>query len=106
MKNKNQKGQVLLISVLILFSTFALGVTIGGLVLFELKSSISTGESVKALYAAESGAECAIYKANKGISCSPSMTNGTEYKTSTGLNYIRSTGTSGKINRALEITFE
>jgi len=104
-QNKKQGGQVLLITVLILFSTFALAIALGGMVLFELRSMISTGESVKALYAAESGIEWEIYRTNRGNIAAPAMTNGTEYQTSSGAGYLRSVGKSGKVNRALEITF-
>lgn len=107
-KIQNQKGQVLLVTVLILTSIFALATTIGGMVLFELKSMNSTGESVRALYAAEAGIECRLYMANKAGSCDASGTldNGTEYTSTDYTTYIRSIGTSNKINRALEITFE
>lgn len=107
-KIKNQKGQVLLATVLILMSTFALAITIGGMVLFELKSMNATGESVKALYAAEAGIECRLYMTNKAGSCDTSGTleNGTEYTSTDYITYIRSIGTSNKVNRALEIIFE
>ncbi|MDP2855607.1 MAG: hypothetical protein Q8N90_00600 [bacterium] len=107
-KIQNQKGQVLLATVLILMSTFALAITIGGMVLFELKSMNATGESVKALYAAEAGIECRLYMTNKAGSCDTSgaLENGTEYTSTDYTAYIRSIGTSNKVNRALEITFE
>ena len=107
-KIQNQKGQVLLVTVLILMSTFTLAITIGGMVLYELKSMNATGESVKALYAAEAGIECRLYMTNKAGSCDASGTleNGTEYISTDYVTYIRSIGTSNKVNRALEITFE
>ena len=107
-KIENQKGQVLLATILILMSTFALAITIGGMVLFELKSMNATGESVKALYAAEAGIECRLYMTNKAGSCdiSGTLENGTKYVSTDYITYIRSIGTSNKVNRALEITFE
>jgi len=104
-KIKNQQGQVLLVTVLILMSTFALAITIGGMVLFELRSMNSSGESIKALYAAESGIEWELYQTNYGAIEEPTMTNGTSFKTTSGPGYIRSVGTSVKVNRALEVTF-
>ncbi len=102
---KSQKGQVLLITVLILMSTFTLAIAMGGMVLFELRSMINTNESVKALYAAESGIEWQLFTANKGNTDLPVMTNGTSYENDSGPGYIRSSGNSGRVNRAMEVTF-
>lgn len=102
---KKQNGQVLLITVLIMMSTFALAIAIGGMVLYELRSMINTNESVKAIYAAESGIEWQLFTTNKGNTDLPTMTNGTKYENSSGDGYIRSSGTSGRVNRAMEVSF-
>jgi len=102
---KNQKGQVLLITVLILMSTFALAISMGGMVLYELRAMVNTNESVKALYAAESGIEWQLFRANKGNTDLPVMTNGTTYENDSGPGYIRSSGNSGRVNRAMEVSF-
>lgn len=101
-----QRGQVLLVTVLVLFSTFALATTLGGLVLYELRSSISIGESTKALYAAESGIEWKLFETNKWDISAPEMTNDTKYSTSVETGYIRATGTSNNTNRGLEVTLD
>ncbi len=102
----NQKGQVMLITTLVLMSTFALSITIGGLVLFNIRASVSTGESTKAIYAAESCLEHQLYLLNKGQASSPDMTNGAEYSDPIpDENGIICTGSSGRVNRAFEITF-
>jgi Tfp pilus assembly protein PilX len=103
-KNK-QNGQVLLITVLVLMSTFALSIALGGMVLYELRAMVNTNESVKALYAAESGIEWQLFKANKGNTDMPVMTNNTTYENDSGVGYIRSSGNSGRVNRAIEVSF-
>jgi Tfp pilus assembly protein PilX len=101
-----QNGQVLLITVLIMMSTFALAIAIGGMVLYELRSMVNTNESVKAIYAAESGIEWKLYQANKGNASAPEMDNGTNYECpDTCTNCIHCSGTSGRVNRAMEISF-
>lgn len=101
-----QSGQVLLVTVLVLFSTFALATTLGGLVLYELRSSISIGESVKALYAAESGIEWKLFETNKWSISAPEMSNETQYSTSQGNGYIRANGTSNNASRGLEVVID
>ncbi len=101
-----QKGQVLLITVLVLMSTFALAIVIGGLVLYDLRAMVSAGESVKAIYAAESCIEWELYKLNKGNISAPVMSNQVEY----GEAVIREgsitcSGNSGRVNRAFQINF-
>lgn len=102
----NETGQVLLITVLIMMSTFALAIAIGGMVLYELRSMVNTNESVRAIYAAESGIEWLLYKANKGEVPAPEMHNNTSYECPpTCTNCIHCSGTSGRVNRAIEISF-
>lgn len=107
-KIKNREtGQVLLITVLIMMSTFALAIAIGGMVLYELRSMVNTNESVKAIYAAESGIEWQLYKTNKdSYATAPKMENGTDYECpTTCTNCIHCSGTAGRVNRAMEISF-
>ena len=102
-----QNGQVLLITVLIMMSTFALAIAIGGMVLYELRSMVNTNESVKAIYAAESGIEWKLYQTNKNKDAiPPKMDNGTDYECPpTCTNCIHCSGTAGRVNRAIEISF-
>jgi Tfp pilus assembly protein PilV len=104
-KNK-QNGQVLLITVLIMMSTFVLAIAIGGMVLYELRSMVNTNQSTKAIYAAESGAEWRLFMTNQGSTLAPEMENGTSYDCSSDCsNCIRCTGTAGKVNRAIEVSY-
>ncbi|HPD55448.1 MAG TPA: hypothetical protein PLR11_01375 [Candidatus Paceibacterota bacterium] len=110
---KNQKGQAMLITMLILMSSFLVSMALGGLVLYELKSMIFTGESVKALYAAESGLEWKLYQANhpdEETGRGPIMNNGTSFivsvsSTTEGYLVIYSVGRSINTYRALEVMY-
>jgi hypothetical protein len=103
---KKQKGQVLLITVLVLMSTFALAVVIGGLVLYDLRAMISAGESTKAIYGAESCIEWELYKLNKGNVSSPEMSNDVEYREAiVREGSISCSGNSGRVSRAFQINF-
>ena len=106
LKNK-QNGQVLLITVLIMMSTFTLAIAIGGMVLYELRSMVNTNQSTKAIYAAESGVEHKLFIMNKSVGASaPTMENGTSYECSSDcVNCIRCTGTAGRVNRAMEVSY-
>ncbi|HPT40115.1 MAG TPA: pilus assembly PilX N-terminal domain-containing protein [Candidatus Paceibacterota bacterium] len=101
-----QNGQVLLITVLIMMSTFTLAIAIGGMVLYELRSMVNTNQSTKAIYAAESGIEWRLFTTNKGNALTPEMGNGTSYDCSSDcINCIRCTGTAGRVNRAMEVSY-
>ncbi|HRR95007.1 MAG TPA: hypothetical protein P5083_02630 [Candidatus Paceibacterota bacterium] len=106
---KNQKGQTLLITMLILMSAFLVGLDLAGLILHELKTNFFVGESVKALYASESGLEHELYKLNKGNISSPVMNNDTnftiQYKTREGYKTIKSIGESNGTYRSLEVLY-
>ncbi|MDD3614108.1 MAG: hypothetical protein PHF40_00070 [Candidatus Pacebacteria bacterium] len=112
---KNQQGQAMLITMLILMSSFLISMALGSLVLYELKSMIFTGESVKALYAAESGLEWQLYQVNHSTgegeeSARPIMTNGTSFtvtliSNNEGYITIRSVGKSINTYRALEVIY-
>ncbi len=106
---KNQKGQTLLITMLILMSAFLVGLDLAGLILHELKTNFFVGESVKALYASESGLEYELYKLNKGEISKPAMNNDTnftiQYKTRGGYETIKSIGESNGTYRSLEVLY-
>ncbi len=108
-KTKNNKGQAILITILILSATFLIAMLLGGLVLYELRSMIFTGESIKALYAAESGLEWGLYaKIKDSTTPRPSMSNDTSFNVSIiedGSITITSVGKSGNNYRALEASF-
>jgi len=108
---KNNSGQTMLITLLILSTAFLVAMALGGLVLYELKSSIYTGESTKAFYAAESAVEWELFENIKKTNNDfPEMTNNTiieSYKVETtteGL-IITVVGKSGNVSRALQVTY-
>ncbi len=109
----SQKGQALLITMSILMASFLVGSGLSGLIIYELRSTITTGESVKAFYAAESGLEYQLYKDIKvppeqEIS-KPKMSNETNFKisekTEDQYKTITSIGNSKNIYRALQATY-
>ncbi len=106
---KSQKGQTLLITMLILMSAFLVGLDLAGLILHELKTNFFVGESVKALYASESGLEYELYKLNKGNISAPMMNNTTtftiQYKRREEHDTIKSIGESNGIYRSLEVLY-
>lgn len=104
---KKQKGQILLVTLLVFLSVFALGIALGILVLFELRAMTHLGESVKALYAAESGIEWRLFCFAKYYINPPTLSNDTTFSAEEGNNYIRAVGTTlkTKISRALEVSY-
>lgn len=104
---KKQKGQILLVALFVFLSVFALGIALGSLVLFELRSMTYLGESIKALYAAESGIEWKLYCFNKRMVIPPVLSNDTTFATEEGDNYIRAVGTAlkTKTSRAIEVSY-
>jgi hypothetical protein len=108
---KNNSGQTMLITLLILSAAFLIAMALGGLVLYELKSSIYTGESIKAYYAAESAVEWELFQHIKsGENDFPIMNNDTSIEsysavtTTEGLT-ITAVGKSGVTYRALQVTY-
>ena len=101
----------MLITLLILSAAFLIAMALGGLVLYELKSSIYTGESTKAYYAAESAVEWELYRhITQSDIESPTMNNDTSIEscsvvtTTEGLT-ITAVGKSGVTYRALQVTY-
>jgi len=64
-KINNQKGVVLVMSVLIMSMLVIIGVTVGTIVLNQLKEAKGTDFSIMAYYAADSATESALYKLRK-----------------------------------------
>jgi hypothetical protein len=125
----NQRGQVMLLTVLILSGLLLSASTIGGLLmLYQIRQSADIANSTKAIYAADSGIEKRIYEflseGSKVNTCSDVrsyvLANGTTVKascvaevkpateTEEGLEKItiKSTGESRKNFRALEVILE
>jgi len=60
------RGQIMLLTVLILGGVFAIGLTVSTLLLSEVRLARQTLDSVKAVYAAESGLEWELFRYFKG----------------------------------------
>lgn len=84
MSFRNEKGQLLLITLLVMGGVFAVGMAVGLAFLNEARTSRQSLDSVKAIYAAQSGLEFELYKCFKNPSAAaPPMTNGTCYTSQT-----------------------
>lgn len=124
-KNKNaRRGQVMLITSLVLASTLLASTTIAGmLMLYQLRQGSDVANSAKAIYAADAGLEWRLYRFLKvdgrnccveGEQCAvPVFSNGATVQTSCSATpeasgqsvTIRSTGISSKNARAFEFNF-
>ena len=119
MKYKRQKGQVMLMTTLILSSAILSATTFAGLlVLFQLRQASDITASMKAIFAADSGIECALlvrFENGSGIPspqpdyeerCKRTLNNGSEYKTIlTDSGAVKSVGRFKGSARAFEIRF-
>ena len=127
---KDDKGQVMLITVLALSGTILGATTIAGLLtLYQIRQTTDFINSTKAIYAADSGLEWRLYKFFKkdgylckdcpdGEACpSPAMSNisspveaiKTKCESISGVGtttVIKSIGTSNKASRAFESSWE
>ncbi len=108
---QSQKGQVMLLTV-ILLSGAILGATslTGLLVLYQIRQATDVTSSTQAIFAADSGLECALYQHFKDLTqdCSDVLLgNGARFQTGTlsGGNIVRSVGQVGRSARAFELNF-
>jgi hypothetical protein len=107
----NKKGQVMLLTVVVLSATILGATTIAGLLtMYQVRQSTDIINSGKAIFAADAGLECEYYRIdNPAFNCadvSASFTNGASF-TTTILQVgpplvIRSVGTAGTAVRAFE----
>ncbi len=106
------KGQTLLIVVLILSSVTLVGLNWGLVSIVRMRGAIGLSDSIKALYAADAGIECEIYKSFKDntfdcVLVNP-MTNNTRYEIDTSVpGRIISVGIAipSDIRRSLQIEY-
>lgn len=113
---KKQKGQVMLITVVMISSAILTASSLAGLlILFQLRQASDIAASTEAIFAADSGIECVLFN-NFRTTASPrdcgeitpvsTFSNGAEYKTvSSGASSTKSVGRSGRTARSFEITF-
>lgn len=124
-----QKGQVIILTILILGGTLLSTASIAALLmLYQIRQSTDFGNSGKAIFAADSGIEWALYNHFKpggsnlytlgeNQSMEATFSNGatgrvTCFKDDTrvfcddeGINVIRSVGSSGEASRAFRLSF-
>lgn len=103
-----------MLSVLILGVLFLIGITISSLLTSQITMTIQAGQSVKAFYAADAGAELCLYQARQ-ISGACSVEGGSFFGTiDNGATFIaqridsttiHSTGSFGKASRRIELTW-
>jgi len=110
--NNNKSGQVFLMSILVLGAVFGLAILLMAAFIKDLRQSVETSESVKALYAADAAMEWQIYNNLNSLSApAPSMINGTSFEwksnfnPSTNKGDIKTVGISGAVRRGLEVNF-
>lgn len=117
-----RKGQVMLLSMLILGGILLGASTLAGLLmLYQIRAASNAGQSAQAIFAADTGIEWGLYCVVKikPLDCSsvpkPVMTNGTSFNvvfspaTSTpqdGYESMRSVASSTRTSRAFELFFE
>ncbi len=101
------KGQVMLLTVLILGGSILGASTIAGyLMILKVRGSSDTTNSTKAIYAADTGIEWELYKQFKNQSYpKPSMSNSTGFTTVTGDQGVKSIGQSSNNFRAFQLEF-
>lgn len=113
---KKNKGQIFLMSILVLSVVLTAGIVLIAIFVKDLKQTIETSTSVKALYAADSAMEWQLYSTFvTPTTSSPSFTNGAsccstelinnQYDKTTGTGYIQTLGVAGNTRRGIEINF-
>ncbi len=101
----------MLLTVMLLSGTILGATAIAGmLTVYQVRQASSATDSMRALYAADSGIEWELYKNNKDSSyAKPVMSNGSEFETKvTAANTIKSTGfadSNRRVGRAFEVHF-
>jgi len=106
----NQKGIVLLLTIIIISIVLLVAALIADIVVTQLKLAGDINDSTVAIYAADSGVEWQIYQVRKGVSVPvPAMSNGALISTTIIGSYpsftIRSLGSYGLVKRQLEVNF-
>ena len=109
--NKRNKGQIFLMSLLLLSAVLILALILLSTFTRDLRQAIETPESIKAFYAADACMEWQLYNTfnSPDIDEKPTMKNDTycEYQNTFETNgMIKTVGISKKIKRGIEIRFE
>ena len=111
---KKNKGQVMLLSIMIIGTSIMVVTIIAGyLIVQRLRFSSNMADSAKAVFAADAGIECELYRIfkNPAFDCNVLIFEDTLTTVSTlfdsigPINYIKSTGTSNKSKRAFYLNY-
>jgi len=106
---KKPKGQIFLMSILILSVVLTAGMVLMAIFIKDLKQSTETSASVKAFYAADSAMEWQLYNTLSGFTAlEPIMTNDTTFESNNKYettSIIQTIGIAGNIRRGIEINF-
>jgi len=113
MKKNNQKGQALLIVLLVMAAFLSIALGVSTLSLGETKLSRDISKSLIAYYAADSGVECQMYSDRwpaDGVNCaSVCLSAGicfvTQISGTSPTRTIQSTGSYLDVRRAVELTY-
>lgn len=111
LKNKKRKGQVMLLSIILIGgSLLTSGAVAGLLTIYQLKQSNNVVDSTKAFFAADAMLEWKTYDYVKTTNTpQPNFTNGSSasatIRTGPGQTVIQSEGTTGDTIRTLESIF-
>ncbi len=110
LKMNNQRGQVMLLTVVLLSGTVLGSTTIAGiLMLNQIRQATLATDSMRAIFASDAGLEWEFYKAAKNDKYKkPVLSNGAEFVTKNDGITIKSTGYANPrraVARALEASF-
>ncbi len=119
---KSKKGISILLVVVVGAVVLAAAISLSGLLIIQLRTSILSGNSVTAFYAAETGVECELYNYRKlsgtagycstfTASLSETSTSSPAWATTSALNVtpggatLKAVGFFGRTSRAIEVTY-
>lgn len=107
MNKQNLKGQVLILTVLILSGTVLAVTTVAGiLMIYQIRQTGNVTDSARAIFSADTGLEWELYKKFKNPDYpKPIFDNRSDLETSVtdNGNTIKSIGISGNVRRAFEL---
>jgi len=103
------KGQIFLMSILVLSVVLIAGLLLMTIFTKDLRRALETSHSVEAFYAADSAMEWQLYNTLRGsIISGPSMTNNTSFDCQNNystLGNIQCIGIASNIRRGIEVNF-
>ncbi len=106
-QKSKEKGQIILLTVLILAgSMLGASMIAGYLMLLKIRASSDITNSARAIFAADAGVEWELYKQIKDPGYpKPSLSNGADFTTYQDGQIIKSIGESGNVFRAFELNY-